>query len=274
MITLKDFPPNTYFPVERAAELLSLRVSDLLYMAAEGQICLGVLLDNAIAINIRKESKPPKSPFMDTGISRFSIDGFSALAKYDDEYKRFTSFGVAAGLWHLHPEQIEGIVHKGECVLGSGLTAAHADAGSDVDPECGYLIMGAWRDNLPMGMMMQLGCTQESIEQQPDIRVSASHLFISRAWVKAIASYTSSGAAMPAHRIERKMTETPPSKRTGRHEVALLLEAFHSLGLTEDEMRKGSAEELLRKISKHNADLGQMDGKTLFAYLRRAGARD
>ncbi|HHG8881058.1 Uncharacterised protein [Enterobacter hormaechei] len=188
---MKKIPPNTYFPIGRAADLLEIETNDLLLMGATGAIHLGVILDGipcVLACLIHEGSGAEAEVIQDTNRCRNSLFYLIDPMLYEGQEKenhgvRYNT-GLASGMWHLNSGTINGILRYGSSAIGPMLTASYDCVDSDNSDDAESILLGeAHHFDLPTDIFTNLEETKNEIMLQDEEIITLDSIYISRAWL-------------------------------------------------------------------------------------------
>lgn len=187
---MKKIPPNTYFHIVRASELLEIETNDLLLMGASGAIHLGVILDGipcVLAGFINKEAWAQDKVIQDTNCLKNSHFYLIDPVLYDGQEKELHGVryntGLASGIWHLNSGTINGVLRYGSSKIGPLLTASHDCVDYDNSDTVESILLGeAHKFDLPSDIFSNPEEIKTEIMRQDEEVITLDSIYISRGW--------------------------------------------------------------------------------------------
>lgn len=197
---MKKIPPNIYFHISRAADLLEVEVSDLLLMGSTRAIHLGVILEDvpsvlASHLNTGDDGEGNKTIARPRNSDFYLIDP----SLYEGQEREVNGVkyntGLACGMWHLNSGTLHSILRDGSARIGPFLTASHFSVDEDDDSD--LLLLGYAHDfDLPKEFFKDLEETKRKIKFQDEEVISVDNLYISRGWLLRIKDCTENCTAI------------------------------------------------------------------------------
>ncbi|UGB02122.1 hypothetical protein LRS40_21150 [Leclercia sp. G3L] len=197
---MKQLPPNNFFTLKRASELLEIEEIDLLLMASDGAIYLSVFLDGFHSTLSSTKNDDGTIFGGDIKVSQFFIYDpiyYPETEHHHEGTDLVYNTGIASGPWHVLADVITSILRYGKSGLDRVLSSAYQDVKFDIDGRADYLVLESeFRYTVPSD------CVDEKIlrkqyELQDKLVVTKEDLYISRAWLLKVAEHINNGKALP-----------------------------------------------------------------------------
>lgn len=188
---MKMIPPNTYFPLSRAAALLEIEVEDLLHMGFTGAIHLGVILDGLPSVHVQHVDKHGDVIYnesFDPECLENSEFYYFDPHLYEGQQKEIRgglqSTGLASGLWHINRGTVGQILQYGSGAMGLFLTPSYDNVDFDNFNYIDVLMLSSAHEfDLPEDIFPDQEAAKKDIMRQSEQILTANDLYISRAWL-------------------------------------------------------------------------------------------
>lgn len=188
---MKKIPPNTYFSIARAADLLEIEIDDLLHMGSTGAIHLGVILDDLPSVLVQHVDKHGNVIYHESYAPECLVNSefyYFDPHLYEGQQKEIRgglqSAGLASGLWHINRGTVGQILQYGSGAIGLCLTTSFDNV--DID-DFNYvemlLLASAQEFDLPEDLFPDQEAAKNEIMRQSELLLKADDLYISRAWL-------------------------------------------------------------------------------------------
>ncbi|MDU6715768.1 MAG: hypothetical protein E6460_12575 [Klebsiella michiganensis] len=180
-------PPNGFFQIKRACDLLGIEETDILLMASQGAINIGVYFSGVRAVYITLQNvNYDDSVVTNSMFLTFDKENDDQFEYLDEITGAKYQLGLAFGLWNIDRYTITSILEDGSSNILYELGESFADLSIELSDDCGLISLDNPTPYPHPDIPGEKGTPDEIISELKKVKIGKEDLYISRSWVETI----------------------------------------------------------------------------------------